>query len=234
MRIDLSIIVPMSALLLAACTTPEVRNPATLTDLNAGAQTSPQSYVIGPGDSLDVKFFFNPELNDQVQVRPDGNISLQLVGEQRAAGLTPGQLEHNLRTAYDRELKQPQVSVVVRSFASNRAYIDGEVAKPGPVDLSNGMTVSQAIAMAGGMKDTATDKVVLVRRKPGLAQPQITELKLADAINNVDPSQDVVLSPADVVFVPRSGVAEVNRVIDQYIRKNIPVPLGLGWSIGNN
>jgi len=221
------------AALLGACATPEVRNPATVADL-AAQQASPQSYVIGPGDTLDVKFFYNPELNDQVQVRPDGNISLQLVGEQRAAGMTPGQLEAALRRAYDRELKNAQVAVLVRGFATNRAYIDGEVYKPGPVDLSHGMKVSQAIAVAGGMKDTASnDKVVLVRQRQG-AQPQVVELRLSDAMNNVDPSQDVMLTPSDTVFVPRSGVAELNRVIDQYIRKNIPVPLGLGVNLGGD
>jgi protein involved in polysaccharide export with SLBB domain len=197
----------------------------------AQASAVTEEYRIQPGDQLDIKFFYNPELNEQLVVRPDGRISLQLVNELMAAGMTPGQLTEKLRGSYSGELKQPEVAVIVRTFNDQRVYVDGEVSRPGLVTLPGRTTVLQSIAQAGGMKETAGLDEVIIIRKNGQAKPQILEVNLEDAIDGTDLSQDIALMPHDIVLVPRSGVANVNVWVDQYIRRNIPIPFGIGWGL---
>jgi protein involved in polysaccharide export with SLBB domain len=101
----------------------------------------PALYIIQPGDQLDIKFFYNPELNENVTVRPDGLISLQLVDEVHASGLTPAQLDDLLTQKYSRELKKPMVTVIMRSFTMQRVYVGGEVNRQG--ESHGGMTPSR-------------------------------------------------------------------------------------------
>ena len=110
-----------------------------------------EEYRIQAGDQLDIKFFYNRDLNEQVTVRPDGLISLQLVKPTAAAGLTPEQLTDRLKKEYGAQLKDPDIVVIVRSFAAQRVFVDGEVARPGLVPLTGPTTVLQAISQAGGI-----------------------------------------------------------------------------------
>ena len=127
--------------------------------------TPSQEYVIQSGDLLDIKFFYNPELNESVTVRPDGRISLQLAREVKASGTTPAQLTELLANHYASMIKNPEITIIVRSFNSQKVYVDGEVNRAGMVPLTDPMTVLQAISQAGGMKDTAEPTEVLVVRK---------------------------------------------------------------------
>jgi len=190
-----------------------------------------QEYRIQPGDQMDVKFFYNPELNESVTVRPDGRISLQLAHEIQAEGLTPAEFTKVLVQAYARELDKPEITVIMRSFAGQRVYVDGEVYKPNLVPLTPPMTVLQSISLAGGMKDTArTNGVVVIRR--GLeGKPTVFTVDLNRVIDGTDTGQDVSLMPFDVVFVPRSPIANVNVWVDQYIRKNLPIGFGAYYQI---
>ncbi len=216
-------------LLLIACTH-VVKNPTPLSQHSI--QTSPyteQEYRIQVGDQLDIKFFYNPELNEQVTVRPDGRISLQLVREIMTADLTPAELTDLLTKKYAKELKMPEVTVIVRSFGSQRVYVDGEVAKPGIVPLVGFVTVLQAISQAGGMKDSARmSEVVLIRRGTD-NKPLTLQVNAQKVIDGTDMSQDIALKPFDIVYVPKSPIANVNVWVDQYIRKNIPISTGFGY-----
>lgn len=191
-----------------------------------------QDYLIQPGDSLDIKFFYNPELNDLVVVRPDGRISLQLAPEIPAAGLTPAELTSTLEKRYEKELANPGITIIVRSFSSQRVYVDGEVNKPGMVTLLGPLTVLQSIAEAGGVKDTAKTDRILIIRKSKDNKPQAIEVNLDEIRKAADGSQNVLLAPYDVVFIPKSTIANVNQFIDQYIRRNIPIPFGVSYGIG--
>ncbi len=215
-------------LLIAACgTNPSLKNAAPLASLPQ--PTALQEYLIQPGDNLDIRFFYNPELNEQQQVRPDGRISLQLVGEQAVAGHTPHDVEMMLRNQYSRDLKQPEIAVIVRGFGGQKAYVDGEVGHPGMVDLTGGLTALQAVAQAGGATKTGeTDSVILIRRVNG--KPTAVQLNLKSAIEGTDIGQDIQLRPYDIVFVPRSAIANVNIFIDQYFRSNVPIPFGFGYT----
>lgn len=192
---------------------------------------STDEYRIQIGDVLDVKFYYNPELNDSVTVRPDGRVSLQLAPEVMAAGITPNDLAGQLRERYRGELRNPQVTVIVRSFGSQRMFVDGEVGTPGLVTLTGPLTVMQAIAEAGGMRETARVNEVLVIRRTAAKKPQVMTVNLENAINGTDLGQDIYVLPFDIVYVPRSPIANVDLWVDQYIRRLIPIPFGFGWTI---
>lgn len=204
-----------------------VKHPAPL----PSSRVAPAEYHIQPGDQIDVKFFYNPELNESVTVRPDGRISLQLVDEIDAAGLTPANLTQELKRSYAHELNNPELTVIMRQFAWQRIYVDGEVEKPGFVPLAPEMTVLQSIAMAGGLMDTArTQEVVVIRRKPH-GKPKAFTLDLAHVLDSTNTGQDITLMPLDVVYVPKSPIANVNLWVDQYLRKNIPIGFGLNYPL---
>ncbi|SNB46147.1 polysaccharide biosynthesis/export family protein [Geobacter sp. DSM 9736] len=214
-----------------SCASPSVMRYSTEGAAKVRSAAPAEEYRIQPGDQLDIKFFYNPELNEQLVVRPDGRISLQLVNELMAAGMTPGQLTEKLRTSYSGQLKQPEVAVIVRTFNDQRVYVDGEVFRPGVVPLPGPMTVLQSISQAGGMKETARLDEVLVIRKNGQSKPVTIIVNLEDAIEGTDHGQDITLLPHDIVVVPRSKIANVNVWVDQYLRRNIPIPIGVGWGI---
>jgi polysaccharide biosynthesis/export protein len=202
-------------------------------DLNRPSDplTPVQEYRIQTGDALDLKFFYHPELNESVTVRPDGRISLQLIHEVQASGLTPEELRSLLIKKYETLISQPEIAVIIRSFSAQKVYVDGEVAKPGLIPLTGQMTVLQSLAMAGGLKDTArTSEIILIRRGPE-NRPASMVVNVEKAIDGSDLSQDLPLQPADIVYVPKSSIANVNLWVDQYIRKNIPIPFGLYYNI---
>jgi len=189
-----------------------------------------QEYKIQIGDQLDIKFFYNAALNEQVIVRPDGRISLQLVQEIVAAGLTPSELMKVLVEKYSAELNKAELTVIVRSFGAQRIYVDGEVNKPGMLPILGLMTALQAISQAGGLKESALVSEVLIIRRGAGNRPMAFPVNLDKALDGTDMSQDIALAPFDIVYVPRSVIANVNVWVDQYIRRNIPIPISLQYT----
>ncbi len=211
--------------LVCACA-PAVRNPVSIQSVQGLAPESVSEYRIHPGDQLEVKFFYNPELNETVIVRPDGRISLQLANEIMAAGLTPAALTDILVKKYAVEIDRPAVTVIVRSFSMQRVFVDGEVGKPGLIPLTNLMTVLQAIAQAGGLKETArTDEIVIMRQGPGKKVLPIV-VNLEKALDGTDSRQDITLAANDIVYAPRSHIANADLWVDQYIRRLLPIVPG--------
>ena len=189
-----------------------------------------KEYRIQPGDQLDVKLFYNPELNETLTVRPDGRITLQLVNDVIAAGLTPAQLTAVLTKAYSGELRNPKVAVILRTSVADRVYVDGEVVKGGLIPLIGPMTVLQSIAEAGGIKETANPEEVILLRKTEDNKMTAYKVGINSEFSGAgEPS--VYLKPNDIVYVPKSTIANMNTWVDMYIRKNIPIPLGL--SVGS-
>lgn len=195
------------------------------TDMGIVGPALIEEYIIQPGDRLDIRFFYNSEMNDFMTVRPDGRISLQLIGEVMAAGRTPQALTDLITQGYDNELKDPEVTVIVRGFGA-RVYVDGEVEKPGELELSGPLTVMQAIARAEGAKPTAWKEALVIRRMQG-KQPLVIEVDINAVLTGEDFTQDIGLVPFDIVYVPRSPIANANLWVHQYIRANIPVNFGL-------
>ena len=188
----------------------------------------PFVYTIAPGDELDIKFFFNPELNETITVRPDGMISLQLIDEIQAAGLKPAELDEKLTDLYSRELRKPVLTVIVRSFSRQRIYVGGEVITPGLIELPAGMTTLQAVFQSGGFRETAEPSETLVIRKGENDKPIPIRIDLA-AVMDAGGGADIQLQADDIVYVPKSAIANANKFIDEYIRGLL---LFRGWSFG--
>jgi protein involved in polysaccharide export with SLBB domain len=181
-----------------------------------------EAYRIQAGDQLDIKFFYNPSLNEQVTVRTDGLISLQLIKSTEAAGLTPEQLTDRLKKEYSDQLKEPDIVVIVRSFASQRVFVDGEVAKPGLIPLTLPTTVLQAISQAGGILYTGQASDVLVIRRGTDNRPLAMVVNLEKVRNGTDMSQDIYMKPFDIVYVPKTAITSANLWIEQYLSRMVP------------
>ncbi len=178
----------------------------------------PPEYRIHPGDEMDIKFFFNPEIDQTVIVRPDGQISLPLVDDVRAAELTPSELDSLLTQVYARELRKPMITVIVKTFTGQRVYVGGEVGRPGVVELRAGMTALQAVFAAEGFLDTAKPEGVIVIRNGATDAPIPIRVDLEQSIDGETTTGDIPLQAFDVVYVPKSTIANVNLFVNQYIR----------------
>lgn len=218
-----------------ACVSAPEGRPVTALDPSLAIRPVQADYRISPGDVLDIKLFYNPELNETIMVRPDGRIALQLAGEIMAAGLTPEELRKTLSDRYSKEINRPDITVIVRSFNMQRAYIDGEVVRPGMLPLAGPVTVHQAVAAAGGFKESARRTDVIIIRRPLTGPPVPLKVDMERVLEG-DNAQDILLAPFDIVYVPRSAIAEVNKFVDLYLRRNIPVGagVGVGWTLNNN
>jgi protein involved in polysaccharide export with SLBB domain len=217
----------LAAVQLAACSAGYPGRPAAQSmTLQTAPVLVPQGYVLQAGDLLTIKFYHNPELNEDVVVRPDGMISLQLVGDIKAAGVSPADLSQTLKEKYTGELALPAISVIVRTMSTQRVYVGGEVVKPGVLTLDNGLTLFQAIQVAGGFTPIAHRKQVVLIRKASDGRPVGYAVDSRLISSGEHPEQDIALVPFDVVYVPRSKVGDMNKFVELYIRNNLPVSPG--------
>jgi polysaccharide biosynthesis/export protein len=212
------------ALLLAGCS-PIAVNPTPVDSPLVKPAFHEQEYRINSGDLLEIKFFYNSELNESVPVRSDGRISLQLVGEIAVAGQTPAQLTAQLKEKYAPVLVRADVTVIVKASAGHKVYVDGEVNAPGVKDIIGPITIRQCIAEAGGLKDTARTKEILVIRQRKNQDPLIVAVNLETINSGEDFSQNISLYPYDIVYVPRSPIANADVWVRQYIRELLPIPV---------
>lgn len=192
-----------------------------------------RNVVLGPGDAIDVKFRFTPELDYQQSIRPDGKISLQMVDEVTAAGLTPQGLDEHLTKLYSAKLKDPEITVIVVSLANQNVYVGGEVDKPGVLPLAGNMTVLQAVMNSGGFMDSAQPESTIIIRKGSDNKPVPFQVNLQQVLNGNAPEADLMLRPADIVYVPKSQIAKVDLFVKQYIHDLIPFR-GFGFSYDLN
>ena len=193
-------------------------------------QDTAEEYRLHAGDEIDVKLLYNPELSDRVVIAPDGRINMSLVGAVLAEGQTPTELAQNLERRFAVELQRPDVTVIPRSFGSQRVFVGGEVAAPGVVNLSSRMGVAEAVMAAGGIRTTgAFDNVIVVRRGPD-SRPMLRNVDMQTLLATGDARQDVPLHAGDMIFVPRKGIANVNLWVDQYVRQVLPFTTSAGFT----
>jgi polysaccharide export outer membrane protein len=165
----------------------------------ARAVDPPAGFVIGPEDVLSIVFWRDKEMSTQVTVRPDGKISVPLLNEVQAAGLTPADLRARLAAESKRFFENPNVTVVVNQINSRKAFITGQIVKPGPYALTAPTTVLQLISMAGGLKDFADSKnIMIIRHENGRTLRYGFNYK--DIGRNL--RQDIELKPGDTIVVP--------------------------------
>lgn len=190
--------------------------------------TAPQAYLLQPGDNIEVKFAYVADLNQAQIIRPDGKISLPLVHDVQAAGMTPTELQDALLQKYqDTALKSPELVVIVREFNSNKIYIGGEVGVPGAQPLLTPTTVLQAILQANGFKNTARANEVLIIRQRAGGGYDWQVLNLEKALSGENFAANIPLAPRDVIYVPRSDIANVDLFVDQYMRQILPIAPGV-------
>src|SRR5262245_18461999 len=189
------------------------------------------TFLLNLGDQLAVKFYQNPQLDEDVVIRPDGKISLQLIGDVDAVGKTPEALAAEIGNAYRSELATPRVTVIVRQLGVTPVYVGGEVAKPVCVPLAPGLTFFQAIQQAGGLLQTAHEKQVVLIRRDAEGHPVGRAVDVRPIAGGINPGEDVPLAPYDIAFVPRSKIADVNVFVNQYIRNTIPFPLFFPYTL---
>jgi polysaccharide export outer membrane protein len=162
----------------------------------------PPDYVIGPDDVLEVLYWRDKDVSAEVVVRPDGMISLPLLNDVRAAGLTPEQLRDSITEAAKKFFEvDPTVTVNVKTINSRKVFITGSVAKPGPYPLSAPTTVLQLISMAGGLTEFANQKKISVMRNEN-GKPVRYPFNYKDVAQGKNLTQNIELKPGDTVIVP--------------------------------
>ncbi len=210
--------------------------PASLPAPASPAAAAAAEFRIAAGDEVALKFFYVPELNETVTVRPDGRIHLQLVGEVQAAELTPAELADRLQRAYAASLRHPQVAVEVeKGFARQQVFVGGEVGRPGAQPLLPSLTVMRALIVAQGLRETAAGNRVVILRRDGDGRSRLIRVDVASqARRGADAGNDPVLQPYDVVLAVPSRISRVNKWVDQYIRRNLPVNVGFSYDLNDN
>ena len=175
-------------------------NAASAPAVPKGVQV-PADYVIGPEDVLTIVFWREKELSSDVIVRPDGQISLPLIQDVQAAGLTPEQLRDSITKTAERFVEDPNVTVVVKDINSRRVFITGQVAKPGPYNIASPMTVLQLIAFAGGLLEYADEEHILIMRVEK-DNPVSYSFNYKELTQRKNLKQNILLKPGDTVIVP--------------------------------
>ncbi|WP_179136874.1 polysaccharide biosynthesis/export family protein [Candidatus Entotheonella palauensis] len=216
------------------CTAPRAGAPASPGAVTGAARLDAPptgDYRIQSGDRLTIRFFNNPEFSQDIRVRPDGKITLPYIDDVRVAGLTSAEVDAAITERFRKVLLRPEITIIVREFASQRVYVGGQVSKPGLIALTGQTTALQAIMSAGGFLDTARANQVLLIRKGRDNRHAGYALDLEHVLKAGQSGEDVRLQPLDVVYVPKTRIAKVNQFVDQYIRRLLPIPGSFGLSV---
>lgn len=188
------------------------------------------SYLLQPGDQVDVKFYYHPELNENLIVGPDSRVAMQLIGELKVDGMSTQQLSDELTRRYAKTLRNSQATVILRKYAMPRVYVAGEVGQPTAHALEGGrLTAFQAIVQSGGFRKSAERSNVVVLRNSASGKPVFIKLDLQAHLEQ-DGQADILLKPYDIVYVPQKRISEIADFFDEYFNKIVPIYRNLGFS----
>jgi polysaccharide export outer membrane protein len=172
-------------------------------------------YVIGEEDVLIIAVWQNPDLTQDIIVRPDGQISFPLIGDVLAKGRTVSQLDSEITKRLSEYIRQPEVSISIKKLGGNKVMVLGEVLKPGVYAVTGAKTILEAISLAGGFtKDSVASSVILIRG--GLQNPEAKRVDLSKALAG-KPNLNIALLSEDIVFIPKKFIANVNYFLEQLI-----------------
>ena len=161
------------------------------------------SYVIGPEDVIEVSVWKNTDLSKVVKVRPDGQISLPLIGDVKASGLTPTALKDAIAAKLKEYKETPMVSVIVQEINSYNVFVIGEVVHPGKYSLKSNTTFLQALSLAGGFTAYASrNDIRLMRQDPRTLAVTEIRVKYDSVVSGKNPQRDILLKPGDTIVVP--------------------------------
>ncbi len=184
--------------------------------LPAPTQPAPD-YRIRKGDKLSLKFLYQPELSDAAMVvRPDGKISLPMVEEIKAEGLTVKELKTTLEKAYREILLDPEITVNVVEFVAPRVFVTGQVVKPGSYDLRAGQTLFQVVTLAGGFTREAHRKQILHARPINEREMKVVIVDVTKLLKPGDHKLDIVLQDGDYVYVPDSKMSKFTTILNAF------------------
>lgn len=230
-----------AGLMLAACAsgrpeplTPQAQPSGHFSNIDYATWTEDEpSYRLYPGDELDVQTPSAPELGKTVTVQPDGRITLPLLPPLMVADRSVADAEDLITHAYASQLLRPEVIITVKA-APLRVFVGGEVDKPGVYDMPGDIDALQAVIMAGGFKTTAKRNAVIIIRRGSGGRPMMRTANLLRGITDPGQTDAVPLRRFDVVYVPRTGIAEAGLFVQQYLRDVAPLQLGFDYSAGPN
>jgi polysaccharide export outer membrane protein len=189
------------------------------------------TYRLEAPDEIAISVFPQSELDRTVTIRPDGKISLPLIGDVVTEGVTPEQLAEKLTEKFSRYVKNPSVSVIVTGFNSKKIYVVGEVFQQGAYPFTGEMTAFEAVEEAGSFTRRASLKrVILVRGD--LKDPLVIDVNLRDVFKQGVKEKDLILQPEDIVYVPPNGFAKVGYAMEQVLFPFTPI-FGLGRDVGS-
>jgi len=222
------------ALVLASCSSPKPFTKEQLESSPTIEEIPPieiSEYILGFGDELEISMFRHEEMNRNIKILPDGKIQYPLVGNIRVEGLTVNQLKELLRERLLKYFVDPQIDINVTSTGSQKILVLGEENRPGVYQLEGPKTVIEAVSEAGGFTLDAKEKnVMLIRGVPSNPQPTILDIEAA--LKKRDMAQNVALQKWDIVYVPATTIANVERFFDR-VWTIIPfrAALGLWWGV---
>ena len=237
-RSSLLLVAALVAFVPCAATTARAQDDA-MADSSAMDWSRVPEYRLVPGDGLILNFgpLSDPSSGSSrsQRVRPDGRISVFPVGDVVAAGRTIPELESELVKLLGAELKRPRVTIEVTEVAGNEVHVLGRVERPGSIKAGPYMTVSQAVAGAGGFKDDAAGNSVLVFHRDGARTVRVMRLRLADALKKGRLEADLPLGRFDIVYVPRSSIGNLNMFVKHFFADNIQMLnfALVGWELFN-
>lgn len=192
---------------------PEKAMPADAKTNTSGLDTSFRDryprYKLEAGDVFDIAFELSPEFNQTVTVQPDGFITLRGVGDVHVAGQTVPELTQTIRTAYDKILHEPLVSITLKDFQKPYFIADGQVGRPGKYELRGDTTLTEAIAMAGGFQDSAKHSQVLLFRRVSDQWTSAQVFNIKKMEHKRDLREDPLLHSGDMLFVPKNRVSKI-------------------------
>ncbi len=196
--------------------------------------TETPSYRFYPGDTVEVTVYSAPELSRVATIGPDGRLSLPMIEPLIAADMTEAELQATLVAAYSPIVRTPDIDVTARSYGSRQVFVGGEVARPGIYEMPAQTDAFQAVMLAGGFLNTARRGEVLVLSRPPGGTAAVRELDLSTralrrGLPNAEP-----LARYDVVYVPRSPIAQLNLFTQQYIRDALPIQFSLYYDLNGD
>jgi len=193
------------------------------TNLPLEELTPDNSFYLDAGDRLTLKFFYNPELNEEsLIILPDGSIALQLIGNLNAKNKTVTEFTDEIKAAYATLISRPEITVQVTAVRERSVFVGGEVNQPGQYQDKNGLTPLQAVFLAGGFKSSASIKNILVLRKTDNQKLGYYLYNLRKNFSNLKEFDNFRLRDSDIVYVSRSNIGDVNEFINLYISSLIP------------
>ena len=220
---------------LAACETGQSIKPKPANELKfAQWEDAVPLYRLAAGDKFTARFFMMPELDEEVTVGPDGIVMLKTAGAINASGMTVPELARLIEDQSRHWVREPRVAVSLTDTPNNRVYVGGAVERPGPYLIHGRSGMMEAVLLAGGFnRESRYEEVVLIRRNTR-NEPMLRTVNMREFVQTGTAEGDVPLSPGDILFVPRSGISELNLWIDQFIEDVIPFQRTFNYTIGVN